>query len=46
MNISTRVLDTFIQVKEKEKKEKEEKGLLRDIFVWCFPFDRKFPVFE
>ena len=32
-------LDSFTQVREKErkKKEKEEKGLLRDISVGCFP---------
>ena len=29
-------LDTYSS-KKKRKKEKEEKGLLRDIFVWCFP---------
>ena len=37
-------LDTFTQVREKErkKKEKEEKRLLRDIFVWCFPVGLRF----
>ena len=40
-------LDTFTQVREKErkKKEKEGKGLLRDIFVWCFPVGLLLPVF-
>ena len=37
-------LDTFTQAREKErkKKEKEENGLLRDIFVWCFPVSLTF----
>ena len=40
------LLDTFTQVREKErKKEKEEKGLLREIFVWRFPVGLILPVF-
>ena len=36
---SVRRLRHFYSSKRKEKKEKdkEEKGLLGDIFVWCFP---------
>ena len=43
-------LDTFTQAREKERgkkeKQKEEKGLLRDIFVWCFPVGLLLLVFQ
>ena len=48
LHASVRQLRHFYSSKRKWKKEKEEKeetGLLRDIFVWCFPVDLILHVF-